>query len=190
METIVSLMLGLGLSAACGFRIFVPLLVMSIAAHTGNLNLATGFEWIGTFPAMVMFGVATVLEVAGYYIPWFDEMLDLISTPSAVIAGTITTASVVADVNPMMQWALALIVGGGAAGAIQGMTDVARLTSTISTGGLANPVLSTMELGSATVLSSLAIALPVLTGVLVLGIVVYAIARILKFFRKRPPERS
>lgn len=61
---------GLGMSATCGFRIFVPLLGMILAHHAGHLGLAPGFQQIGSWPATVSFGIAMLLEIAGYYIPW------------------------------------------------------------------------------------------------------------------------
>src|SRR5438477_8925513 len=108
METVLSICVGIGLSAACGFRVFVPLLVMSIASLSGHLTLAQGFEWIGTYPALIAFSVATCLEIAGYYIPWVDNLLDSIATPAAIVAGTIATAAMVTDVSPLMKWSLAI----------------------------------------------------------------------------------
>src|SRR6266404_3033095 len=104
METLLSICVGVGLSAACGFRVFVPLLVMSIAAASGHLTLAHGFEWIGSNPALVAFSVATVVEIAAYYIPWVDNLLDAIATPAAVIAGTLVTASMVTGTSPFLKW--------------------------------------------------------------------------------------
>src|SRR5712671_6117407 len=104
METLLSCCLGVGLSAACGFRVFVPLLVMSVAAHSGHLTLAHGFEWIGSYPALVTFSVATAVEIAGYYIPWVDNLLDSLATPAAVIAGTLAMASLATDMSPLLKW--------------------------------------------------------------------------------------
>src|SRR5438309_12026247 len=104
METLLSICLGIGLSAACGFRVFVPLLVMNIAALSGHLALAHGFEWIGSYPALVAFAVATGVEVAGYYIPWVDHFLDTIATPAAIIAGTLITASMATHLSPFLRW--------------------------------------------------------------------------------------
>lgn len=171
METLLGICLGIGLSAACGFRIFVPPLVMSIAAQSGQLTLSPDFAWMGTPQATVAFGVGAFLEVAAYYIPWVDELLDIIATPTAVIAGTIITSSFVTDISPMLQWTIAVIVGGGSAGVVQGLTDVTRLTSTALTGGFANPGVSTMELLSSTVLSILAIAMPVFAAFLVFVVI-------------------
>ena len=167
METLLSICLGIGLSAACGFRIFIPPLVMSIAAQSGNLELSNDFAWMGTPEATIAFGVGAFLEVAAYYIPWVDELLDIIATPTAVIAGTIITSSFVSNMSPMLQWTIAVILGGGAAGTVQGLTDVTRLASTTLTGGFANPGVSTMELLSSTTLSILAISIPVLAALIV-----------------------
>src|SRR6476620_10855855 len=103
METLLSICLGIGLSAACGFRVFVPPLIMSIAALSGHLSLAHGFEWIGSYPALIAFSVATCLEVSGYYIPWVDHLLDTIATPAAIVAGAVITASMVADMSPFLK---------------------------------------------------------------------------------------
>src|SRR5262249_55839922 len=110
-ETALSILVGVGLSAACGFRVFVPLLVLSIASITGHATLSSGFSWIGSYPALVAFTIATGLEVAAYYVPWLDNLLDTVATPAAVIAGTIVTASMVSHLDPFLRWTLAVIAG-------------------------------------------------------------------------------
>lgn len=162
METLLAVSLGIGLSAACGFRVFVPLLVMSVASLSGHLTLAPGFQWIGTYPALVTFSVATVVEIGGYYIPWVDHLLDTMATPAAIVAGTIITAAMVSNTSPMLKWTLAAIAGGGAAGLVQGTTVVARGISTATTGGLGNPFFATIELGGALFTSILALLVPLL----------------------------
>ncbi len=181
METLLSVCLGIGLSAACGFRVFVPLLVMSIASLSGHLTLAPGFDWIGTYPALITFSVATCLEIAGYYIPWLDHLLDTLATPAAIVAGTIVSASMVTDMSPLMKWTLAVIAGGGAAGLVQATTVAARTASTATTGGLANPLVSTMELAGAVTTSLVAIFAPALV-VFVVAIFAFLFWR--KLFRK------
>lgn len=161
-EIVLSILVGIGLSAACGFRVFVPLLVMSIASMSGHLTLSPGFEWIGSYPALLAFAVATVLEIAGYYIPWVDHLLDVIAGPIAVVAGIIVMASSVAGVSPFFRWSLAILAGGGIAATFQALTGLARATSTATTGGLGNPVVSTIEAGGATTLSVLALTIPVI----------------------------
>ena len=108
-EIILAVGVGVSLSAACGFRIFVPMLAISIAARSGHLTLAGGFEWIGSWPAIVTFSVATALEIAAYYIPWLDNLLDTIATPAAAVAGIIVTAACVDGMSPLLKWSLAVV---------------------------------------------------------------------------------
>jgi hypothetical protein len=167
-QTVLSVILGIGLSAACGFRIFVPFLVVGIAARTGHLALGPSFVWLSSTPALIALAVATILEVGAYYVPWLDHLLDLIATPAAVLAGAVMTASVVTGIDPMLKWILALIAGGGIAGSVQALTVGTRKASLLATGGLANPVVSTAELGGSLLLTILAIAAPLAAFALVI----------------------
>lgn len=188
METaILSICLGIGLSAACGFRVFVPLLLINIAALAGHLHLAAGFQWLGSYPATIAFSVATVLEIAGYYVPWVDHVLDTVATPAAIVAGTVITASVVSDMSPFLRWTLAAIAGGGAAGAVQGATVVTRGASTVTTGGLGNPVIATLELIGAFVTSILAFVAPVLVVLLLVAAIAIFGRKLYRRFRRGRP---
>jgi len=190
MDTILSIALGIGLSAACGFRIFVPLLIMSGAAYTGHISLSSGFEWIGTLPALIVFGTATILEILAYYIPWLDQLLDTIATPAAVVAGVVASASVFTEVSPLFRWILALIGGGGIAGLVQGATALTRLKSTAFTGGLGNPILSTAELFGSIITSLLALWVPLICVILILGgiAIVFIPARRVLFGKRKSTE--
>lgn len=168
METVLCICLGIGLSAACGFRIFVPVLALSVAAHAGHVQLATGFQWIASDAALIAFGVATLVEIGAYYIPWVDHALDVIAAPAAVVAGVLVTASLVTDMSPLLKWTLAVITGGGAAGLVQGGTMLLRGASSVTTAGFGNPVVATAELAAAATISILSLLVPVLIGVVVL----------------------
>jgi len=170
MDTALSICVGIGLSAACGFRVFVPLLVMSIAALSGHLTLASQFQWIGTYPALIAFSVATALEIGGYFIPWVDHLLDTIATPAAVVAGIIVMSSMLTSMDPFLKWTLAVIAGGGIAGVVQSGTVLTRAASTSTTGGIANPIVATVELGLSVFMSFLALVLPVVAMLLVVVI--------------------
>lgn len=186
METFFSALIGLGLAAACGFRVFVPLLILSLAAHTGHLDLAGTFSWLGSTAALVTFGVATLLEIGGYYIPWVDNLLDAVATPTAIVAGIVVTASTLGvEVDPFLRWTLAVLAGGGTAAAFQSLTTAARQISTLATGGLANPVLSTAEAGGSALLAVLAITLPIVAAVLVVLFLYWGVRRLL--FRRPAP---
>jgi len=185
METMLSIFVGVGLSAACGFRIFVPLLIMSIASLSGHLVLSPEFEWIATYPALAAFSIATLFEISAYYIPWVDNLLDAFAVPAATVAGTIVMASVVSDMSPFLKWGLAVIVGGGVAGTIQGFTSITRIVSTATTGGLGNPVVSTAEAGGSIIMSILALTLPVVAVIAVVVIIFFALRKIYVWLSRR-----
>lgn len=170
MDTLLSLGVGLGLSAACGFRVFVPLLAASIAAQAGYLTLAPGFEWIGTPQALYAFATATLLEVLAYSIPWLDNALDAVATPAALLAGVVASAAVLTDLPPWLQWGVAIIGGGGVAGMTQGATTLLRLKTALASGGVANVLIAAAELFGAVVVSLLAIIFPVVCLFLLLGL--------------------
>lgn len=171
-ETILSIFLGVGLAAAAGFRVFVPLFVMSLAAHFQVIPLQENWQWVGGTTALVILGIATLVEIFAYFIPFVDNLLDTIAIPLGGISGTLVMASTLVDVSPVMSWVLAIIAGGGTATAINSATATTRVASTTTTGGIANPVLAGIETTSATVLSVLAIFLPIVAVVIVLFILV------------------
>jgi len=184
MDTLLAVCAGLGLAAACGFRVFVPMLIMSIAVQSGHLTVAPGMAWIGSTPATISFALATALEVGGYYIPWLDHFLDTLATPTAVVAGTIVTASMVTHVDPYLRWTLAVIAGGGIAGAVQGTTVLARGVSLATTGGLGNPLVATLELGGSIFASLAALIAPLAALILIMAVISFLGVRA---FRRRPP---
>jgi hypothetical protein len=193
-ETVFSILIGVGLAAACGFRVFVPLLALSIAARSGHVPLSPDFAWIESIPAIAALGTATLLEVGAYYVPWLDHALDVVATPAAVLAGVVATAAVVTEASPVLRWGVAVIAGGGLAGVVQGATVLARLKSGATTAGLGNPIVATGELVGSAVQSFLAIALPVLAvvAILVLVAIVFTTAHRVLFGRPRriPNEPS
>lgn len=173
LETILSVFVGLGLAAAAGFRVFVPLLVVSVAARMHVIPLSPEFTWIASTPAMLAFSVATIAEVLAYYIPFVDNFLDAITSPLSVVAGTILTASVVTDVDPFFKWTMAIIAGGGLAGMVQAKSIVARGVSSVTTAGFANPIVSTVELGGSVTAASVSVLMPVMALVLVFAVLVW-----------------
>lgn len=184
-ETILSLCIGIGLSAACGFRVFVPLLVMSVASLTGLFEPMKGFEWLAMPSVCIGLTVATVCEIGAYYIPWVDNALDTISTPAAMVAGTLTTMAVsTGEMSPFASWAAAIIVGGGTASAVQLSTVAVRGLSTATTGGIANPLVSTTEWISALLISVLSFFVPVF--VVIVGIILMIIG--IRWIRRKKQE--
>ncbi len=179
MEIIIALALGITLSAACGFRVFVPPLAMSLAAIYGHYPLSSEFEWLGTKEAAIALGIATILEVSAYYIPIVDNLLDTVQVPIAVGIGTIITAATLGHTDPVLQWTLAAIAGGGTAGIMGTLASLTRLASTGITGGLGNFIIATIEAIGSISLSILGISFPLWTAAIVLIVLIVLVIRII-----------
>jgi len=186
-DTIISIFLGVGLAASVGFRIFLPLFALSLASYFGVWELNESWQWIGSIAALITLGVATLAEIFAYFIPWVDNLLDSIAIPLAAIAGTAVMVSTVANLDPVVTWSLAIIAGGGTATAIKGAGASTRLASTVTTGGVANPLVSTVETGTAILVTTASIFAPILAAFLVIVILVF----VFMIYRKlRPRAKS
>jgi hypothetical protein len=179
-DVLVEFLLAISLSAASGFRIFVPFLMMSGAAVLGHVDLPAQFDWVETPQALGLFSIALVLEMIGYSIPWFDHVLDVVATPIAVLAGTLLTGTITPDLEPLVKWTLAIAAGGGTAGLTKLLSNLVRGGSTAISGGLTNPIYALIEVGIAIAISLLAIVTPIAAGVVVVGLIGFAIYRVVK----------
>ena len=188
-DVILALCMGLGLAAASGFRVFLPPFLLSIAVRADAVDVDltnSSLEYFDSNVAVILLGVATIAELAAYYVPWVDNLLDSIASPAAIIAGTGMTAIVLGGTDPVIQWALAIIAGGGVTAAVQGATVVTRGVSTAITAGIGNPVVSTGENIASLILSILAIFLAPLAAVLALIL----LAMIVKMMTKKANHSS
>ena len=176
-DVLVEFLLAISLSAASGFRVFVPFLIMSGAAVLGHVDLPSQFDWVETPQALGLFSIALILEMIGYSIPWFDHILDIVATPIAILAGTLLTGSIAPDMEPLVKWTLAIAAGGGTAGLTKLLSNLVRGGSTAISGGLTNPIYALIEVGIAIAISLLAIVTPVAAGVIVMGLIGFAIYR-------------
>lgn len=184
-ETIISILLGIGLAASSGFRVFVPLFVLSIATHFGYVPVGESFVWIGSSTAIICLGVATFAEILGYYIPFVDNLLDTISLPLSGIAGTIAMASTMLHLDPMITWGLAIIAGGGTAVVISTSTAATRAASSVKTAGIGNPIVSTVETTTASILSLFAVFFPIIAFIFVLIILFIGFKLFKRFFSSK-----
>lgn len=187
--TIFSILLGIGLSASVGFRIFVPLFALSIASYYNIIPLNESWQWVSGMPALITLGIATIIEIIAYLIPWLDNILDTIAVPLAAVAGTAVMLSTAADLEPLITWSLAIIAGGGTATAIKTSTSTARLASTATTGGIANPVISTVESGTSIIMAVLAFVAPILAIIFII-IVLWLFFKVFKWFVPKKKEIS
>ncbi len=185
-EMLIAVAIGISLAGSCGFRVFVPLLVAGIAAKTGILPLNEGFQWIGGWPAIVIFGTATVVEILAYYIPFVDNLLDTITTPLAVGAGTLLLTSVIPVDNDLLKWTMGLFVGGGAAATVQGGSVLTRLASSKLTAGTGNSVVATGEHAAAIGTSLLSLIIPLIVVTVILLLIAFIIMKFgKKLYRRR-----
>jgi hypothetical protein len=175
-EPLLGIGVGLALAAAAGFRVFVPLLALSLAARAGWIELSPSFAWLATTSASVALGTATVLEVAAYYVPFFDNALDALAAPVAVLAGIVASASVITDLPPWLQYTIAVIGAGGTAGVVHASTSLLRLKSSAATAGIGNPILATLELIGSVLIAIVALLAPVI-ALLVVVVFVVVVAR-------------
>ncbi|HPN36637.1 MAG TPA: DUF4126 domain-containing protein [bacterium] len=167
-EIITAAALGIGLSASTGFRVFVPLLIAGIAARFGILPMNESFAWLSSDAALGSLGVATIVEIAAYYIPFVDNLLDHLSMPLSIGAGALISASVLPIDSEMAKWLSSFILGGGSAALVQGATAALRLGSSGTTGGAANFLLASGENIAAIVTPILSIILPIVMALLIL----------------------
>jgi hypothetical protein len=184
MDVVMNVLIGMGLAATCGFRVFVPFLVLGIAGLGGYLPLRPGFQWIASYPALIVFGVATLLEVLAYFFPWVDNILATVSVPVSAIAGVVLTAAVMTDVSPVLQWALAIIAGGGAATASGVLSSGVHHSSTLVSAGTVNPVISALESVGTVLIAIMAIVAPIL-AILLIILAFLALYRIFHRVRRR-----
>lgn len=189
-EILISLCVGIALSACSGFRIFVPMLIGNLATRFGILDLSQGFEWLGSPPATYILGAATIVEILTYYIPVIDNLLDTIAMPASFVAGTILTTSFLKIDSPELRWTLGIVAGGGMAGTIQAGTGLLRLASTKFTGGFGNAIIATIENFISIIFSALTLWIPVFIAILCLLLFIFLIRQIMKRFRKKKNKIS
>ena len=182
MEYILAIVMGVCLSAACGFRIFIPLLVAGVTSRMAGIPVPEAMEWVRGDMALCCLGVAAVVETVAYYIPYIDNLLDTVSGPLAVVAGAVVMGGMLDAMPDYLQWTLAIVAGGGAAGAVQAGTTALRATSTATTGGVGNPVVSTAENGFSIAGSLLAMLAPILAliGLVIMVVLVWLLVRRLR----------
>lgn len=173
-----ALTLGIALSAASGFRVFIPLLLSNLAVKAGIFTLASNFSWMGSTTATVLLTIALLVELAAYYIPFLDNLLDGLAAPAAVLAGTLLTSSFLQIEDPLLQWGLGLVAGGGVAGTIQAGTSLLRLASSKFTAGLGNGFLATVENAIATILSLITLWIPLVVAIFALLLVFWSLKKI------------
>ena len=176
-EVVSSISLAIGLAACAGLRAWLPLLLAGGLARAGFLTLGTSFGFLASNRALILFGAATIIEIAGDKIPAVDHALDMLSTVLRPAAGSLLAASVLWQVrDPLTAVALGVAVGAPAALVPHAAKTVLRAASTSLTGGLANPLISVAEDVATLAMFVFTVLVPVLAAT-ALVVVAYVVVR-------------
>jgi hypothetical protein len=186
---IMSVLIGISLAACTGFRVFLPMLITSIAFKLGLIAPVESLAWLGSYWALIIFLVAAVFETLAFLVPWIDHAFDMIAAPLAVLAGAILASAMFKDMPLTMQVGLGIIAGGGTAGAVHATTSILRLGSTKFTGGLGNPFLAKVESLVAGLGTLLAIFIPIIMILFLLCFFILAYKLITKFVVKSSSQK-
>jgi hypothetical protein len=157
MHFIPALLTAIGLSACAGLRAFLPIFGIGLASRVFGWQLAPAIHWLSSDPALIIFGLASMIEIAADKIPVVDHGLDMVQTFAGPAAGALVSFSPFVDIAPPFALALAIMTGATIAGGVHAVAATSRVKSTLATAGLANPVLSFVE--DAMAVSSLVIAI-------------------------------
>jgi hypothetical protein len=167
---------GFSLSAACGFRIFVPFFVLSCATLHGDYTPHPDFAWLSSPLVAVALGLTMTFELTTYYIPFVDDFFDILATPAAIGAGIVLAAAELGTLHGALRWLIALFIGGSIAGVIQLGTVSLRRLPLAHTATRTNLIVSTIELLGSSLLSILSLFAPLfsfLVSVLFLGLAIW-----------------
>jgi hypothetical protein len=186
-EFVPALAMAIALAAAAGLRAWLPLFAAGGLARLGVFELGPSFQFLTSDKALLLFGVATAIELVGDKIPAVDHALDVIGTPLRPLAGALLAAGVIGTVaDPLVSAVLGIAIGAPTALVPHVAKAALRATSTAATGGLANPALSFVEDAVSVVLLILAVLVPIAVVALV-GLVVYLTTRWLGRRRRLAP---
>tara|TARA_B100000886_G_scaffold45721_1_gene28088 strand:- start:3123 stop:3716 length:594 start_codon:yes stop_codon:yes gene_type:complete len=172
--------MGVSLAAASGFRVFLPPFLLALSVRSGVVDvdlIGTQFEFFTSTPAIIILGIAMIAEFSAYYVPLVDNLLDTLATPAAVVAGIGMTAISLEGSDPIIQWAIAVVAGGGMSATIQTATVATRGISSTFTLGVANPVVATGENIASVALALIALLFPILAFIFTILVALLLVRR-------------
>lgn len=192
MEILIQLCMGIGLAACSGLRAFLPCLVVGALSRANFIELGPAFGFLERTDCLIIFGLATVLEILGDKIVAVDHFLDSVGTLARPAAGTLLVSSMLVKTDPATALVLGLIAGGGTALTIHAGKSVTRAHSTAVAPlhlGAGNTFLSFIEdavTGVGLFLSFFAPVFAFLMTATLIGLAVWALTHL----RKRWLERE
>jgi hypothetical protein len=167
MELFTGIFTAFGLSASAGLNAYIPLLIVGLLARYTNLiHLNAPWDTLSNPWIILMLCVLVIIEMLADKVPAVNHINDVIQTLIRPAAGAIAfaaSANVVTDISPVLALAAGLLVAGTVHVAKAGAL---RPAVTATTGGAGNVPVSIAEDIISTVLSIVAIILPILIGTL------------------------
>lgn len=165
MELLTGILSAFGLSASAGLNAYIPLLVVGVLAHyTDLIKLNSPWDALANPWILILLGVLVIIEFLADKIPAVNHVNDILQTIIRPAAGAIVfaaSARVISDVHPVLALACGLLI----AGSVHVVKAAAlRPAVTATTGGAANVPVSMAEDFIATLLSILAVVIPILVG--------------------------
>jgi hypothetical protein len=164
-----------GLSASAGLNAYLPLLIVALVARFSNLiTLDPPYHHLTNGWVILVIAVLLCIELFADRVAVLDSANDVVQTLIRPAAGAIlfaASSSVISDIHPVLALICGLIVAGG----VHATKATVRPVVTGTSGGVLNPVVSTVEDVASLTLTLLSILVPLLTGFL-LGVVVVIVA--------------
>jgi len=187
-EAISGLSAAFGLAGSAGLNAYIPLLMVALAARlpldNPLIKLQAPYDLLGSWWAIGLIAVLLVIEIVADKIPAVDTVNDGIQTFIRPAAGAILfagSANVITDVHPILALGAGLLVAGG----VHATKTAARPIVTVSTAGVGNPIVSTLEDITAFVVSFLAILLPIIAAILLFTLLIIVFTMVRRWRRRK-----
>jgi hypothetical protein len=166
-----SILAAFGLSGAAGLNAFVPLLATALLNRLDVIELAAPYDTLSSTTGLVVLGVLTVADLVGDKIPGVDHVLHVAGTVVAPAAGAVLFAGQ-SGAESDLPAVVAIVLGALTAGTLHAGRASLRPVSTAGTGGIGNPVLSTVEDVASAGLTAFALVVPLLAVLALAGLLV------------------
>ncbi len=187
-EAISGLSAAFGLSGSAGLNAYIPLLLVALAARfplsDPLVKLQAPFDLMGSWWAIGLLAVLLVVEIVADKIPAVDTVNDTIQTFVRPAAGAILFAgstNVITDIHPVLALGAGLLVAGG----VHATKTAARPVVTVTTAGVGNPIVSTLEDIVAFVVSLLALLLPIVAAILMLVFLIFVLLLVRRWRQRK-----
>jgi hypothetical protein len=193
-----TLLASLGLSLSAGVRAYLPVLALGIASHLPKIgefkvNLLPAFDWIGNPLFLGLLVLLTIYEISADKIPVVDHLNDTVHTIIRPLSGALIftcTNNPLTDTGTVGM-IIAAIIGGTIAGTTHvAKAAVVRPASTVTTAGLANPIISLGEDILVVFTTVISLLIPVLGALIFVVLLTLVIRGLVTLGQRRQAKRA